>query len=621
MFGTTEKPPQYDTAGRQVMSGKASLGEWWRAIPPGYQLVPTGTLKVQRRDLKSQTASGHGQYGPERVKRPASGDQLARQRATAFKVEGPAGGSTRGDARNECTSNEETHKSGDGAAQASGPSRRDDDGAGCPTGVTNNDDGQEDHASDGVQRADVGAIYGPGDGNVHGAESDARAREGGSGGVDDRGKDSSSRVGTEAPATHEVSSEESIPEKLQKAQHEEMAAKDAAKANVLVARAREVELAHARVDEAAREERRRQRQVARRKARRRRPEEAEASMSQTRIDHSSESTGIESSTVGEQQEEARHQTLLRRSRTRRRYDRMVRKDKAKECRELREMLAKMEYPNEAYYVFEDMHRQRGREVIRTLTREEADARGFAVFGATDIDGAFERDRVRRWIELVLKARAEPLSNEDELVIGNMNEKDKDLLVTLSRNYPELLEPREGCPPMTTLGVRCEIHTGSDAPIKVRPRRYSQAEQAIIDKQVEKMLAGGAIKEICGDWGFPVVLFKKKDGAVRFCIDYRQRNAITKRDIYPLLRIDDTLDNLHGAGRYTRIGSARRSLVDSIRSFPVPSDAAGVKRFVHMAGYYRRFIPQFASKAAPLTRLLRKGVCGDGASRSKKLSSG
>jgi hypothetical protein len=50
-----------------------------------------------------------------------------------------------------------------------------------------------------------------------------------------------------------------------------------------------------------------------------------------------------------------------------------------------------------------------------------------------------------------------------------------------------------------------------------------------------------------------------------------------------------------------------SLVRSVREFPVPEDDKAVKRFVHLAGYYRRFIANFGSKAAPMTVLLRKGV--------------
>ncbi|OWY99560.1 RNA-directed DNA polymerase [Phytophthora megakarya] len=50
-----------------------------------------------------------------------------------------------------------------------------------------------------------------------------------------------------------------------------------------------------------------------------------------------------------------------------------------------------------------------------------------------------------------------------------------------------------------------------------------------------------------------------------------------------------------------------SLVRSVVEFPEPTDSAEVKRFVHMTGYYRRFAPDFASRASTMTKLLRKGV--------------
>jgi len=45
------------------------------------------------------------------------------------------------------------------------------------------------------------------------------------------------------------------------------------------------------------------------------------------------------------------------------------------------------------------------------------------------------------------------------------------------------------------------------------------------------------------WSAPVVMARKKDGSMRFCVDYRSLNSVTRKDSYPLPRVDDTLDAL------------------------------------------------------------------------------
>ena len=46
------------------------------------------------------------------------------------------------------------------------------------------------------------------------------------------------------------------------------------------------------------------------------------------------------------------------------------------------------------------------------------------------------------------------------------------------------------------------------------------------------------------------MVQKQDGSWRFCVDYRKVNSVTKRDAYPLPRIDATLDSLAGAEYFT-----------------------------------------------------------------------
>ncbi|KMQ85704.1 krab-a domain-containing protein [Lasius niger] len=67
----------------------------------------------------------------------------------------------------------------------------------------------------------------------------------------------------------------------------------------------------------------------------------------------------------------------------------------------------------------------------------------------------------------------------------------------------------------------------------------------VNKIIEDMKHQGVIEESLSPWVSPAVMVKKKDGTIRFCVDYRKLNAVTVRDSYLLPRIDDILDQLCG----------------------------------------------------------------------------
>ena len=67
-----------------------------------------------------------------------------------------------------------------------------------------------------------------------------------------------------------------------------------------------------------------------------------------------------------------------------------------------------------------------------------------------------------------------------------------------------------------------------------------------------MLAENVVQESNSPWASPIVLAKKKDGSLRFCVDYRRLNAVTRKDVFPLPRIDDLLDKMRGKSVFSTL---------------------------------------------------------------------
>ena len=95
-------------------------------------------------------------------------------------------------------------------------------------------------------------------------------------------------------------------------------------------------------------------------------------------------------------------------------------------------------------------------------------------------------------------------------------------------------------------IQHQINTGDATPLRQPPRRMPLARRREAQQAVEEMHKAGVIEPSSSPWASPVVLVRKKDGTTRFCVDYRKLNHVTKKDSYPLPRIDDTLEALAGA---------------------------------------------------------------------------
>ena len=83
------------------------------------------------------------------------------------------------------------------------------------------------------------------------------------------------------------------------------------------------------------------------------------------------------------------------------------------------------------------------------------------------------------------------------------------------------------------------------PISQAPYRMAPAELKELKVQLQDLLDKGYIRPSVSPWGAPVLFVKKKDGSMRLCINYRELNKVTIKYKYPLPKIDDLFNQLHG----------------------------------------------------------------------------
>jgi hypothetical protein len=107
------------------------------------------------------------------------------------------------------------------------------------------------------------------------------------------------------------------------------------------------------------------------------------------------------------------------------------------------------------------------------------------------------------------------------------------------------------PPQRALDHHIPLIPGA-APVNVKPYRYSPAQKDEIETQFKDMLSNGVIQPSVSPFASPVLLVKKKDGSWCFCVDYRRLNALTVKNKYPMLVVDELLDELHGARWFTKL---------------------------------------------------------------------
>ncbi|CAF1357520.1 unnamed protein product [Didymodactylos carnosus] len=117
-------------------------------------------------------------------------------------------------------------------------------------------------------------------------------------------------------------------------------------------------------------------------------------------------------------------------------------------------------------------------------------------------------------------------------------------------YSKLIDTRELSIIKTTLYHA--IDTGSHKPVYTPPYHRSYHAEQTLTEETSKLFRQGIVEHSSSPWSSSVVLVKKKDGGIRFCVDFSKLNEITTKDRSPLPRIDDIFDNLSDSEYFTTL---------------------------------------------------------------------
>ncbi|KAG8485863.1 hypothetical protein CXB51_019210 [Gossypium anomalum] len=161
------------------------------------------------------------------------------------------------------------------------------------------------------------------------------------------------------------------------------------------------------------------------------------------------------------------------------------------------------------------------------------------------------------------------------------------------DYPDVFpEELSGLPPVREVEFGIELVPGT-TPISTAPYRMAPTELKELKTQLQELMDRGFARPSFSPWGAPVLFVKKKDGTLRLCIDYRQLNKVTIKNIYPLPRIDDLFDQLKGASVFSKIDLRSSYYQLRVRDSDIPKTAFRTRH-----GHYEFLVMPFGLTNAP-----------------------
>ena len=183
---------------------------------------------------------------------------------------------------------------------------------------------------------------------------------------------------------------------------------------------------------------------------------------------------------------------------------------------------------------------------------------------------------------------------------------KGQLISLLHRYQDVFSNSEDDLGYTDT-VTHNIPTTDEQPVRVPHRRIPPHQMVEVRAHLQKLVQQRIIRPFTSPYAAPVVIVRKKDGSLRLCVDYRMLNEKTRKDAYPLPRIEEALDSLKGAKLFSSIDLAQGYHQVAIDEADIPKTAfrAGT------GGLFEYLRMPFGLSNAPATfQRLMEAVMGD-----------
>ena len=162
--------------------------------------------------------------------------------------------------------------------------------------------------------------------------------------------------------------------------------------------------------------------------------------------------------------------------------------------------------------------------------------------------SLERDRSAALHEEARRATEEAIREDRRYERPEAQRRELEQLIG---RFQGIMSP--GGKPGRAQGVELAIETGDAAPVNWRSRRLSPRDEDVLRRYVDEMMDAGVIESSTSPWSAPVLVVPKKGpGEWRVAIDYRGLNRVTKPMLFPIPRMEEIWDRLHGSRYFTTL---------------------------------------------------------------------